>query len=1075
MSPYNVKHKCIFSTIMACIAMIVGMAACSDDLRYGNEDIPDAEVEVDGELVFRPLVPTAVLTRADAPEGTQYRGIRSLYVFFFNSDRTINKEYSGPVDFIPAPSQGSTHERVSFKTKIQAGRYYVYAVANVSEASLNAFKNQPNEEDVTIENLKKIKVDWNRSDIGANLAMFGVFGQDDGGDTPDNESFEADRLLTVTPASNSIHSWVRRAVSKVTVDFNGDNLLDGVTVYIKDARLVDVASAALLGTDGSHIDGTDITVAQSDYIITYGKGSAHTGWPAVTRQGAFTPQNVWEGSTLESFHDEDAQALPCYENMQGETEGNSKLQDNNGDGVIDSIFKDGKQYGTYLEVKGYYVANRTEYKSQGDITYRFMLGKDALRNFDVVRNHHYKITMNFKGYGSDIDWHIEYSERYLDASYPMDVNYQGKFFKPNLDYGTTPNAGHEFDDRNVITVTSYKTDGAVKSWIEPDKITYSSYTHNDETGVWVSDIKDSETPPAWLEVSEGDVSEDGSTKQYTYVAEKSVPVIKTINGLFPTAPLRSAATNAYNLSNADGGNSIQNTANCYMVGAPGWYSFPLIYGNAVTDGDTLRASFSSTNIKNHLGRNIKWARIKDNVRLANASVRILWQDFDDSAQPFELIDQVQYVPGLFDGTGGIRFHIGTIKEGNAVIALIDNNAPADDLVNIDRGNVYGTSGSTKAVWSWHIWATRFGTKDLEKDIRVINHDEQPYDVMPVNLGWCSGDYKSDGSTEEDKGIKYYKRRKCEITFTFGDRQIVRTIEQYPHLVLPRGNHPYYQWGRKDPFVGTKAGSSNKDRYVYDSSNKKTHFPRWSQYSPPQLFLDPEITGSPESFVPDKHNQYRRTTKECLHELIQNPDKWHNCPKQYNDKYPASSSDRWKSANETFPDLWSNNGIKTVYDPSPAGYQVAERSVFTGFTVPGITQWARQYWYDVREDHMDLDYYSLDQVNSQVIELYTDTRKLQSISFPITGYRDYDQDAFVVSYSNIGQNYYGIGYVWLNAFCDNDNSYHLKFQRGNLSESELQNNWRWGGSVVGVYDDFFYNTDGFGVRPVRIRNAGVSGN
>ena len=146
--------------------MIVGMAACSDDLRYRNEDIPDAEVEVDGELVFRPLVPTAVLTRADAPEGSQYRGIRSLYVFFFNSDRTINKEYSGPVDFTPAPSQGSTHERVSFKKKIQAGRYYVYAVANVSEASLNAFKNQSNEEDVTIENLKKIKVDWNPSEIG---------------------------------------------------------------------------------------------------------------------------------------------------------------------------------------------------------------------------------------------------------------------------------------------------------------------------------------------------------------------------------------------------------------------------------------------------------------------------------------------------------------------------------------------------------------------------------------------------------------------------------------------------------------------------------------------------------------------------------------------------------------------------------------------------------------------------------------------------------------------------------------------------------------------------------------------
>lgn len=1059
---------------MACIAMIVGMTACSDDLLYRDEEIPDAEVEVEGELIFRPLVPTAVQTRADAPEGARYRGIRSLYVFFFNSDRTINKEYTGSVDFTPAPSEGSTHQRVSFKKKIQAGRYYVYAVANVSESRLNAFKNQTNAEDVTIENLKKLKVDWNPSNIDANLEMFGVFESGSGGDAPDNESFEADQLLTVTPASNSIHSWVRRAVSKVTVDFNGDNLLDGVTVYIKEARLVDVASAALLGTDGSHVDGTDITVAQSDYTITYGKGSTHTGWPAVTNQGAFTPDNVWEGSTLESFHDDDAQALPCYENMQGETEGNSKLQDNNGDGIIDSDTKDGKPNGTFLEVKGYYVANRTEYKSQGDITYRFMLGQDALKNFDVVRNHHYKITMNFKGYGSDIDWHIDYSEMYLDVSYPKDVNYQGKFFEPNKEY--TTNGGHEFNEVNVIAVKSYRTGESANSWINPDKITYSSYTHDDETGTWVSEITGSVTPPAWLTVSEGEVSKDGSTKQYTYKAAKSVPVIKTINSSFPTAPLRSTAADAYNLSNANGGNSIQNTANCYMVGAPGWYSFPLIYGNAVTDGDTLSASFNSKNIKNHLDKNIKWARIKDNVSLANASVRIIWQDFDDSAQPYELIDQVEYVPSLFNGTGGIRFHIGTIKEGNAVIALIDKNASEDPLVNIDRGDIYKTSGSTKAVWSWHIWATRFGTKDFEKDIRIINHDEQPYDVMPVNLGWCSGDYKRDGETEEDRGIKYYKRRKCEITFSFGDRQIVRTIEQYPHLDIPRGNHPYYQWGRKDPFVGAKAGSSNKDRYVYDSNGTRTRFYRWSQYSPPQLFLDPEIAAGKESFVPAIHNKFRRKTKECLYDLVQNPDKWHNSPKDYNEKYdlpvndPLHSNDRWKSANETFTDLWSNNGVKTVYDPSPAGYQVADRGVFTGFTTQGKTLWQRQYWYDVREDNMDLEYYSLNNVNSQVIEFYTDTRKLQSISFPITGYRDYDQDALVVSYYNFSD-YNGIGYVWLNTFCDNDNSYHLKFLRDDLSDSDLKNNWQYGGTVVGVRDDYFYNTDGFGVRPVRIVSSG----
>lgn len=147
------------------------------------------------------------------------------------------------------------------------------------------------------------------------------------------------------------------------------------------------------------------------------------------------------------------------------------MQDSNGDGIIDSYPKDGVINGTFLEVEGYYVADRPEYKSEGKIIYRFMLGKDAVKNFDLVRNHHYKITMRFKDYGNDIDWHIEYGEKHLDATYPEDVNYQGKFFVPDADYNNLPNAGQNFDNRNVITVTSYKTiDGTNKTWVTPGNL-----------------------------------------------------------------------------------------------------------------------------------------------------------------------------------------------------------------------------------------------------------------------------------------------------------------------------------------------------------------------------------------------------------------------------------------------------------------------------------------------------------------------------------------------------------------------------------------------------------------------------
>ena len=259
-----------------------------------------------------------------------------------------------------------------------------------------------------------------------------------------------------------------------------------------------------------------------------------------------------------------------------------------------------------------------------------------------------------------------------------------------------------------------------------------------------------------------------------------------------------------------------------MVGAPGWYCFPLVYGNAISGGNDNPNAYTLaySNIKNendvsqdvpqivnHLNKAITHPYIKDNagIDLSDVSVKLIWQDAENLVTPSE----IEYVSGLFGGKGGIKFHIPSIMEGNAVIALIDNKVSEDEWVNIDRGEPYNepgkTSGSTKAIWSWHIWCTPFGSGVFEETIQVRNHDEKLFDVMPVNLGWCS----------DGRAIKYYERRKCEITFKVGDREITRTIEQYPHFLLPRGDHPYYQWGRKDPFVGSNELWKNKQRWDHD--------------------------------------------------------------------------------------------------------------------------------------------------------------------------------------------------------------------------------------------------------------------
>lgn len=39
-----------------------------------------------------------------------------------------------------------------------------------------------------------------------------------------------------------------------------------------------------------------------------------------------------------------------------------------------------------------------------------MLGKNITTNYDAERNHHYKLTLKFKNFANDADWHIEYAE-----------------------------------------------------------------------------------------------------------------------------------------------------------------------------------------------------------------------------------------------------------------------------------------------------------------------------------------------------------------------------------------------------------------------------------------------------------------------------------------------------------------------------------------------------------------------------------------------------------------------------------------------------------------------------------------
>ena len=219
-------------------------------------------------------------------------------------------------------------------------------------------------------------------------------------------------------------------------------LRDNVYVYIKEARVYDIADGCYLGhysCVGKPADDRRDEVSggfgltQSSHVLMYGRGEDFHNWPVVVKDAHLSTYEH-EGKEV-NYHDEEAYCLPFYENMQGP--GMMKYQDADSDGKVDfpeagdyevdengdqllnpdgsrkwmyQEAKDSKPNGTYVEVTGYYESNNDNYVSKGPIKFRFMLGKNVADNYDCERNHHYKLTLRFHGNGNDADWHIEYDD-----------------------------------------------------------------------------------------------------------------------------------------------------------------------------------------------------------------------------------------------------------------------------------------------------------------------------------------------------------------------------------------------------------------------------------------------------------------------------------------------------------------------------------------------------------------------------------------------------------------------------------------------------------------------------------------
>ena len=298
--------------------------------------------------------------------------------------------------------------------------------------------------------------------------------------------------------------------------------------------------------------------------------------------------------------------------------------------------------------------------------------------------------------------------------------------------------------------------------------------------------------PAWMTALSKENGNGGTAAETgTATLTKDVTdLLKLRNDGLKNATALGTASAPYNLSNSTGAATVENTANSYLISAPGHYRIPLVYGNAIKNGATNSNAYETTatgtyvlqHFQDHAGQPITnpWIEKTNSSAYANIDgAKIVWSDEKDLVTS----PTIAHVGG--DGYLDFEVKQSDIKSGNAVVAV--------------------TKGGT-VVWSWHLW---FAPKSALSKIEVTNHQGVKYNFTEETLGW-----KPKGTVTTYNSPRTVKV-KVEQTIANGGAKLFTVINiTQNNGGKKEGIATLYQFGRKDAFPGTDEslpqGSFNKN-------------------------------------------------------------------------------------------------------------------------------------------------------------------------------------------------------------------------------------------------------------------------
>ena len=462
----------------------------------------------------------------------------------------------------------------------------------------------------------------------------------------------------------------------------------------------------------------------------------------------------------------------------------------------------------------------------------------------------------------------------------------------NLKYTfeATPNPSEAANTEGATTsyqITSYVNDDKQHRSVKWKVVSYDA----DGDGTFSMSEK-----PDWLTIPNEGRTTTQDVEQYTATFKANQrDVLADFNNAMKTAD---PVTN-HNLANAKGEAAIENTANCYIISAPGTYRIPLVYGNAIKGGDTNASAYTSSKTKVMGTEEFVLQEFVDHNDHKITSPYINVQNSGDQATKAEVVwsDVAGVVSNAsVAGSGQNSFLEFTVNKnqlvnGNAVIAV---------------KNAAGT-----VMWSWHLW---FTPKSSLKTIPFTSVGST-YNFMTDNLGWKY--------TKWTGGLKREVVVKIEQQAETGEKKTATiTLKQAAGNNVREGYGNLYQWGRKDPLPGTdtfypNTGYKFNDGYV--------------------------IVGDQPADYTNPAN-IQRMEKRTIGLSIREP----------GIMLPKVGGGKLSWTNHQYINLWSadndkmyesetpiKNGVKTIYDPSPVGFKVPDAYAFKDLS-KGVAVWENGY-------------------------------------------------------------------------------------------------------------------------------------